>query len=312
LKSKKVYAIIVTYQGASWIKDCIRSLLLSSYPVKTIIVDNGSSDKTLEIINTFPDIICLPQPKNLGFSRANNVGLSKALKEGADLIFLLNQDAEVQPETIKRLVNCSNKYSNFGIISPVHLNSDGTQFDKNFINWISRDAVEFCSDIYLNRIREIYPVNFVNAAGWLIKRKCLEEVGGFDPLFFMYGEDEDFCHRSLFHGYKIGIVPSATILHKRNEKLHMRNSWSKIMQSSNRYKSIIIVNLKRLDSTISRQILRVVLASMHWVLSNLGGGDISRIIGLLSAYLITVVNFPKVIQHREISSGKGAHWIDSY
>ena len=193
----------------------------------------------------------------------------------------------------------------------VIFNCGNNIIDVNFINWVSQDSVEFYSDIYFKRIREIYPITFVNAAGWLITRKCFEEVGGFDPLFFMYGEDEDFCHRSIFHGYKIGIVPSATILHKRKKKLYVRTSWAKIVQSSNRYKSIIIVNLKRLDSTIIRQILRVFLASMHLALRNLGGGELSRIIGLLHAYLITVIMFPKVIQHREISSRKGAHWIGS-
>src|SRR5690606_31512456 len=59
---------------------------------------------------------------------------------------------------------------------------------------------------------------FVNAAGWLLSRNILENIGGFDPIFFHYGEDDNYCQRAQYHGFKIGIVPNAFLLHDREDR----------------------------------------------------------------------------------------------
>ena len=204
--------IIVTYNSLKWIDKCLQSC--GDYPV--IVVDNNSSDNTVEFIKEeYPNVHLIEQDKNLGFGQANNIGISYALNHGADFVFLLNQDAYLVDSCLKKLIEIHQKNIQFGILSPIHLNGDGTHLDHNFSNYVARNR-DFYSDHVLNKsLKNIYEVPFVNAAGWLISRKCLETVGGFDPMFFHYGEDDNYCHRVKYHGFKIGVVPNLFIKHDR-------------------------------------------------------------------------------------------------
>lgn len=186
-----------------------------------IIVDNGSTDGTVPYIKeNFPQITLLIQNANLGFGQANNLGIKRALMEGVDYVFLLNQDAYLFPDCLQNLILVQKKNLDFGILSPVHLNGEGNRLDRNFSIYMSyRNNKDFYSDFVLNKpLKLIYEVPFVNAAGWLLSRSILETVGGFDPLFFHYGEDENYCQRAKYHGFKIGVVPKAFMNHDREER----------------------------------------------------------------------------------------------
>ena len=92
--SKKIFVIIVTYKGHQWYERCFASLCNSEYPVQTIVIDNASNDGTVEYIRKyFPEIHLIESKENLGFGRANNIGMRYALDHGCDYVFLLNQDA---------------------------------------------------------------------------------------------------------------------------------------------------------------------------------------------------------------------------
>lgn len=212
----KVFVIIVTYNGMKWIDECLNSVLNSSIPVSIIVVDNNSADETVEFIKTkFNNIILLEQNNNLGFGKANNVGMSYALKQNTDFVFLLNQDAFVAKNTIENLIKTSNNNPEYGIISPVHLNGNGTSLEWYFASYMTMDkSINFYSDYVLDKeIKEIYETKFVNAAGWLLPRKILNEIGGFDPIFWHYGEDDNYCQRIVFHNYKIGVVSNCFMRH---------------------------------------------------------------------------------------------------
>jgi GT2 family glycosyltransferase len=87
------------------------------------VVDNNSADDTVNFIKAnYPEVTLLEQNKNLGFGKANNIGISLAMKNEADYVFLLNQDAWVQPDTIEKLVSAHQREPQFGILSPMHLN----------------------------------------------------------------------------------------------------------------------------------------------------------------------------------------------
>src|SRR5210317_1231583 len=103
---ENVYAIVVTYQGLKWYKKCFDSLQDSTIPVKIIAVDNGSGDGSVDFINNnFKGIQLISQGSNQGFGKANNRGIKEALKQNADYVFLLNQDAWVEPPTIEKLIS---------------------------------------------------------------------------------------------------------------------------------------------------------------------------------------------------------------
>lgn len=219
LSKSKTFIIIVTYNGMKWLPRCLKSA--DGYPI--IVVDNCSTDGTQQYIkNNHPRIKLLEQNENLGFGKANNIGISFALKENADYVFLLNQDAFLKEKALSTLLKASYINPDYGIISPIHLNVTADGLEKVFIYYINRASNMLFSDLLLRKdLAEIYPISMVNAAAWLIPKKTLETVGGFQPAFFLYGEDDNYCQRVLFHNLKIGICPTAFVVHDSNDGYHI-------------------------------------------------------------------------------------------
>jgi GT2 family glycosyltransferase len=213
----RILTIIATYNGSRWIRKCIDSIQSSNIVTDIFAIDNASNDDTVLVLKSYPNIILHENKDNLGFGQANNIGMRYALENNYDYVFLLNQDAWVENDTLNALMSISISNKDYGILSPLHYYSDQKSLEYNFSVQLSP---WFCKDImsdYVTKnqkeMKAIYPLNFVNAAAWLIPKKTLEIVGGFDPLFFQYGEDNNYCHRVKYHGFKIGVVPSTKIYH---------------------------------------------------------------------------------------------------
>lgn len=223
-KSKPlIYTIVVTYNGKQWIDRCFNSLFRSTVQQKIIAIDNASSDGTPDLIRErYPQVDLIETGVNLGFGKANNIGMKTAFKDNADFVFLLNQDAWVEPNTMALLISASQNYRQFGILSPMHLTGSGTSLDLNFSYCLMEStAKEIIEDNLLQKKRCVYEINMVNAAAWLITRDCLKTVGLFDPLFTHYGEDNDYVLRTIFHNFSIGIVFDSRIYHDRENRKNM-------------------------------------------------------------------------------------------
>ncbi len=118
----KIYAIIVTYNGMHWYDRCLGSLRESEIPVDTIVIDNASSDDSVAYIKEhFPEVHLIESKENLGFAKANNIGMRKALDDGADYVFLLNQDAWVERNTLTELIKSFRDNDSVGIAAPITL-----------------------------------------------------------------------------------------------------------------------------------------------------------------------------------------------
>lgn len=218
---KSVITIIVTYNGLKWIDDCLTNLKNSVYPSRIHIIDNGSKDGTIDLIRErYPEVELTVSPSNLGFGQANNIGMKKALEEHADYVFLLNQDAFVEPETIGSLVAQHAADPSLGIISPLHLNGKGNGMDANFLEYFLRSAVTgWATSTLLEKGTEVLvKTDFVNAAAWLITADCLGKTGGFDPIFFHYGEDDNYAQRARYHNFGFGVDTKARIRHDRESR----------------------------------------------------------------------------------------------
>lgn len=216
-----VYVIIITYNPKKWIEKCLSSLKQSSCIVQTIVVDNNSSDGSIDYIKkNFSEVILIENNVNLGFGAANNLGIKKAYEEGADYVFLLNQDAWIEPDTIEKLVSAHQKEPKYGVVSPIHLNGKGDALDDNFSFYIAANKCKgLQSDIFLKKLKEkVYPIEFVNAAAWLLSRECIIKVGGFNPSFFHYGEDDNYIQRVKYHNLEVGILTTALIFHDRDKR----------------------------------------------------------------------------------------------
>ncbi len=217
----KLFVVIVTYNGVSWIRDCLNSVRASNEQAEVVIVDNASTDSTCQILtNEYPECKLIQSPQNLGFGKANNEGIQYALESGAEAVFLLNQDAILHSDTLKILLDIQKRNPDFGILSPIHLRGDAEDLDYGFRNYLFRDTQQTLLRHQLLRhpLQEVYPFEFVNAALWLVSGDCLKKVGGFNPYFFHYGEDRDYVNRLHYHGLKLGVVPTAFARHNRKQE----------------------------------------------------------------------------------------------
>lgn len=216
----EVFTIIVSYNGAQWLNRCLESLLQSEYNTKIIVVDNASQDESCTILEQYSNKIeVIKNSENLGFGKANNIGIKKAMERGAAMVFLLNQDAYVFKDTIKILVEKLQQHPYYGIVAPLQLNNNGTKLDDAFEKYVLRSlGVKKTTNILNKQDNNIYPSRFVNAAAWLIPKKCIEKVGYFHEVFSHYGEDNNYSSRVQYHKLKIGIVPIAKVIHDRTIK----------------------------------------------------------------------------------------------
>jgi len=221
----KVSVIIITYNAMKWAERCFSSLKSSSVPVECIVIDNGSTDGTQNFIKThFPEVDFIQSEKNWGFGKANNIGIEKAYKNGADFFYLMNQDAWIYPDSLEKLLNVYEKHPNpkeIGILSPMHLDGSEQLLDVFLDKYIAHnfEKTRLISDLYFQKLKPFYEMSFINAAHWLVPRNTVETVGGFNPYFFHYGEDIEYVNRVHFHQKKILLVPDSKVVHDGKQNL---------------------------------------------------------------------------------------------
>lgn len=218
-KKTKIYVIVVTYKGIQWYDKCFSSLRESTLPVQTIVVDNTPGEDDANYLRKhFPEIIVIKPEKNLGFGKGNNLGLKYAREHNADYVFLLNQDTWMLDNSMfEKLVKISFSHPEYGILSPMHVRADGKTIDMQLEYANNRCSTAMLSDLYKGEMKDIYDTNYVNAAGWLLPRKTIETVGGFDPIFQHYAEDDDYLNRVVYHGMKVGVCPKLRMVHEHYE-----------------------------------------------------------------------------------------------
>ena len=212
----KILVIVVTYNGLKWLDRCLGSVQASEVPADLYVWDNDSTDGSADFVQSrFPEAKLVRSADNLGFAEANNMGMRYALSHGYDYVYLLNQDAWLDPATLGTLVAASEAHPGYAVLSPLQMTDGFATLDKQFEK-ILRSA-------------QNDTVSRVMAAHWLVPRKALETIGLFSELFPLYGNDDNWCDRARYHGFKIGIVPQARAVHDRaqreesKEKIIFRN-----------------------------------------------------------------------------------------
>ena len=206
----KILTIIVSYNFMPWIDKCLGSMLLSEYPTDILVLDNGSQDDTVKTIRErYPQVTLIDNHANLGFGKANNIGILHAMSRGYDAVLLLNEDAWLDPNCLGRLVKTSEEHPDYGIISPIHLTGRGDNIEKGFA------AYTGITDPANRPDAPIVEVPFIDAAIWFIPLEVLRQTGLFAPIFYHYGEDKDLCNRMAYYHYKVGYVPSVFGYHDR-------------------------------------------------------------------------------------------------
>jgi len=218
----KVYIVTLTWNHKSVTKECLESVFQLDYrPYQVVVVDNGSEDGTVELIRRqFPAVELIALDENVGFGRGMNKGIECAIKNGAEFVFVLNNDTIVPPDLLSRLVRFGQQaqHRGVGLFVPKicywepksMIWSAGARW-RHFPPMVTIIGFRSADGPRYDRPCE---VEFATGCAMLIRRQALERVGFFDPRYFMYYEDYDLCQRFRDEGYRIWYVPEARLWHK--------------------------------------------------------------------------------------------------
>lgn len=214
----KVFVVILNWNLKEDTIACVDSVLASAYRhLRVVVVDNASQDGSASAFaDRFGEAIDLiVNDENLGFARGINVGIRHALAQGTDWVLLLNNDTIIAPDMVERLMAVADGRPDAGILAPVIF-----YYDQPERVWRIGDRHHRWLPIPLEvparelKTRETLPVDFVTGCGMLIRRQVFSTIGLFDPKYFMYYEDADFCWRAAKAGFAILCVPAARMWHK--------------------------------------------------------------------------------------------------
>jgi len=177
------------------------------------VIDNASDDGTEDIVRReFPSVEVIRLESNIGYGAACNRGIEMAYKARAEHIVLLNQDIVVTADWLQPLVSAAEEIPSVGILSSLQIEYDGGQVDQ-FVERILESMRIENADIPAKWIEDLVAVRNVIGAAMLLPRRTIERVGGFDPGYFLYGEETDLCERALYHGLYPAVLKSSVVRH---------------------------------------------------------------------------------------------------
>lgn len=234
----KVSVVILNWNGINDTIACLKSiqeLLVSEYKLSVIVVDNKSSDGSLEKLGKIKlgesGIKLLANSANYGFAKGNNVGLKYAIESGAEYVLVLNNDTEVDSLALQNMIIFMNENPAFGAVSPKIYFSRGYEFHKTRyqkselgrVIWYAGGDIDWDNVYGVNRgvdevdagqFREKKETDFSTGACSLLRVEALKKVGLYDEKYFMYLEDVDLSIRMKKGGWKIGYCDRAYVWHK--------------------------------------------------------------------------------------------------
>jgi GT2 family glycosyltransferase len=309
-----IAAVVVTYNAAPWLVECLDSLNGSMTPISMIfVVDNASTDQTVSIARNTRNVTLIETGENLGFGRANNIGIAKALDADAEYVFLLNQDAHVAPDAVTKLLFEAHEHPELGILCPMQLDGTGRAFDQIFLTgYLAPNAPELVYDAFLGHVGNCYKVSAAPAAAWLLSRKFLVTVGGFDPLFFMYAEDDDLCRRAQHHGFGIAIVPHAKVYHYRGfhgTVTSVSNS-QKLARRASRVRARLVYDIKSPFGKFPNNVWHAIVSRLFDGLNDIFNDfDWVGALAYFTATAKVVTELPRITRHRATCLRIGPHWL---
>lgn len=236
--SVDVSIIILNYNTCRLTMDCLRSVYDSetNYIYEIILIDNNSRDDSVERISAeFPDVLLIANSDNVGFARANNQGIEVA---SGRYVLLLNSDTVVRKDTLETMVSFMDSRPDLGASGCKVILPDGS-LDKACKRGFPTPSASFYyafgfSKLFPARPRfngyqlgyldpdQDYPVDCLVGAFMLLRRETIEQVGGLDEAFFMYGEDLDWCFRIKEAGWGIYYYPRTSIVHLKGGSARRR------------------------------------------------------------------------------------------
>lgn len=235
MEQPKITTLIVTYNSADVISDLLADLRMFCPLSPVIVIDNASSDQTVEIVRQqYPETRLVQNDQNLGYSRAVNLGFAIC---DTPYVFLLNPDIRVPTsEVITEMVNWLDSSPQTGATGPIQYKIENQGYQLNFTcSYWSLKA--FWGYTYFH-IHHKWPspqairVPLLNTGCILVRHTAYKQIGGINPNYFLYGEDPDLGMKLKRYGYECWLLTNVFVIHYREKSLHtltakqrMRTRW---------------------------------------------------------------------------------------
>ncbi|SDM71516.1 Glycosyltransferase, GT2 family [Paenibacillus jilunlii] len=236
--SVDVSIIVLNYNTCRLTMDCLRSVYDSetNFVYEIILIDNNSRDDSVEKISReFPGVMLIANSENVGYARGNNQGMEVA---SGRYVLLLNSDTVVLKDTLQTMISFMDDRPDLGASGCKVILPDGS-LDKACKRGFPTPSASFYyafgfSKLFPDRPRfngyqlgyldpdQDYPVDCLVGAFMLLRRETIEQVGGLDEDFFMYGEDLDWCFRIKEAGWGIYYYPKTSIIHLKGGSARRR------------------------------------------------------------------------------------------
>lgn len=220
LPKPKVFVITLNWNGKNWLGDCLSSILAMDYPnFEVVVVDNGSTDGSVEFVRqNFPTIYVIETGSNLGYARGFNAGLEYATQNGAQYFLIMNNDTVIDSGALTALVETIQNQPNAGFVTgkiyfydhPDILQTVGKKEDP--IRWNGDHIGSGEKDI--GQYENIEERVFLDDVMTLVSRRMYDEIGGYDPQFFLQSEEFDWQVRAKRRGWKFYYTPKAKLWHR--------------------------------------------------------------------------------------------------
>ena len=226
--SAVISTIIVNYDAGEFLRSCVDSVLKCPLEIEIIVVDNASTDGSLDALLRLPCVQIIKNPANIGFAAACNSGARVA---SAQFLLFLNPDCFFKPDTLVRLLEAMRVGERVGMVGGLLANLDGTE-QAGGRRAIPTPWRSFVRAFGLARFSDRWPrlffdfhlhkqplpdhaieVEAISGACMMVRREAMQDVGEWDEGYFLHCEDLDWCMRFRQKGWKILFVPSARVTH---------------------------------------------------------------------------------------------------
>jgi len=288
--TKKLAIVILSYNTKDLLSNCLNSLfkVIDKSKEKNLevwVVDNGSKDGTVEMIKKLGKsnscLKVLLNSENFGFAKGNNIGIKKAIKNGAEYVLILNSDTEVEDNFWQPLVDFLGKNEKAGVVTPKIYFAPGYEYHKSRykkaergkVIWAAGGTVDWDNVYGINRgvnkidkgqFKTSAKVDFASGCCLLASSDTWEKVNFFDERYFMYYEDNDFCQKVIESGKLIYYVPEAKIWHLNSGSSRVGGELQDYFIIRNR----LIFGLRwakpRTKFALIREALRLFLSGRKW------------------------------------------------
>ena len=251
-KKPFIIIIILNYNSLDDTIECVENINRLTYNnYDYLVIDNGPDrDSSEKLRDAIGDKNLLVMKRNTGYAEGNNIGFRYALKRQAEYVLIVNPDVRLQPESLAEYVDIMEGNPEIGALNPVQLNGTGAAIDDSFKTTVLVRSAGIDPPRPEELKDQLWQAKTLYGAAILLRSSVITDVGGFDPLYFAYGEEQDLCRRILYNNYKLCVTAKSPVLHLRT---HENNGMSERVLFL-RLKGYYLYKLKNARSSISKEL----------------------------------------------------------